>query len=84
MSLNDNIFDPKDWKIASNKKMMSYSFGFIIDLYLISAYNFTIFYFYEVEIGLNVELVTIAIMVFALGNILSSPFLGYPTDRSFQ
>jgi GPH family glycoside/pentoside/hexuronide:cation symporter len=84
MSIDDYLFDPKDWKIASNKKMMSYSFGFIIDLYLISAYNFTIFYFYEVEIGLNVELVTIAIMVFALGNILSSPFLGYLTDRSFK
>jgi GPH family glycoside/pentoside/hexuronide:cation symporter len=84
MSLDDSIFDPKAWELASNKKMMSYSFGFIIDLYLLSAYNFTIFYFYEVEIGLNVELITIAIMVFALGNILSSPFLGYLTDRSFK
>jgi len=84
MGIDDYIIDPKEWELASNKKMMSYSFGFIIDLYLISAYNFTIFYFYEVEIGLNVELVTIAIMVFALGNILSSPILGYLTDRSFK
>jgi Na+/melibiose symporter-like transporter len=77
-------FDPNDWKIASNKKMLSYSFGFIIDLYLISAYNFTVFYFYEVEMGLHVELVTLAVIIFAIANMLSSPFLGYLTDKPFK
>jgi Na+/melibiose symporter-like transporter len=84
MSNENKEFNMGDWEIASTKKMVSYSFGFIISLYLLNAYNYAIFYFYEVEIGLKVELVTIAIMIYAIWDMSSSPLLGYFTDRPFK
>jgi len=84
MSTDDYVFDPKDWKIASNKKMMSYSFGFILTLYLFLAYNSFIFYFYEVEVGLKVELVSLAIIIFTIWTIAISPLLGFLTERPFK
>ena len=84
MSTDDNIIDPKDWKIASTGKMMSYSFGFILTLYVLSAYSAFIFYFYEVEVNLNVEFVTLAIILFTVYTIISSPILGYLTDKPFK
>ena len=46
-----------EWEIASMKKMVSYSFGFILTTYLISAFMIAVFYFYEVEIGLPIDMV---------------------------
>ena len=84
MSTEDIVFDIKDWKIASNKKMMSFSFGFILTLYLLIAYNSLIFYFYEVEVGLDVELVSLAIIIFTIWIIICNPILGYLTDKPFK
>ncbi len=84
MSIEDDITDPKNWEIASTKKMMSYSFGFILTLYLMTAFNSLVFYFYEVEVGLRVELVSLAIICYSIITIIVSPFLGYLTDRNFK
>lgn len=72
------------WEIASTKKMLSYSFGFILSLYLLLAYNSLIFYFYEVEVGLEVGLVSLAIILFSVWIMISSPFLGYLTDKPYR
>jgi len=83
--MEDSIYDPEGlWKIASTKKMMSYSFGFILTLYLMTAFNSLVFYFYEVEIGLRVELVSLAIICYSIITIIVSPILGYLTDRPFK
>ena len=84
MSSDDNLTDPKDWKIASTGTMMSYSFGFILTLYVLSAYTAFVFYFYEVEVNLHVELVSLAIILFTVYTIVSSPILGYLTDKPFK
>ena len=85
MSIEDSIYDTEGlWKIASSKKMMSYSFGFILTLYLMTAFNSLVFYFYEVEVGLRVELVSLAIICYSIITIIISPILGYLTDRSFK
>ena len=84
MSTDDTNFDPENWKIASNKKMMSYSFGFILTLYLLLAYNSFIFYFYEVEVGLKVELVSAAVMLYTVWVLVTGPLLGYLIDRPFK
>lgn len=85
MTMDDTIYDTQGlWKIASTKKMMSYSFGFILTLYLMTAFNSLVFYFYEVEIGLRVELVSLAIICYSIITIIISPFLGYLTDRPFR
>jgi len=81
---SDDITNPQNWKIASTQKMMSYSFGFVITLYVLSAYTAFVFYFYEVEVNLNVELVSLAIILFTVYTIISSPILGYLTDRPFK
>ena len=72
------------WEIASTKKMMSYSFGFVLTLYILVAFNTLIFYFYEVEVGLEVGLVSLAIIIFSIWIIISSPITGYLTDRPFK
>ncbi|MHA1254135.1 MAG: MFS transporter [Promethearchaeota archaeon] len=83
--MEDSIYDPEGlWKIASTKKMMSYSFGFILTLYMMTAFNSLVFYFYEVEVGLRVELVSLAIIFYSIITIIVSPILGYLTDRSFK
>jgi len=48
------------WEIASTRKMASYSFGFVILQYLASAFTISVFYFYEVEIGLPIDLLGLA------------------------
>ncbi|MFW9899520.1 MAG: MFS transporter [Candidatus Thorarchaeota archaeon] len=72
------------WEIASTGKMLSYSFGFILSLYLLYAYNSLIFYFYEVEVGLEVGLVSLALILFTVWVMISSPFLGYLTDKPYR
>ncbi|MFX0186134.1 MAG: MFS transporter [Candidatus Hodarchaeota archaeon] len=72
------------WEIASTGKMLSYSFGFILSLYLLLAYNSFIFYFYEVEVGLEVGLVSLALILFTVWVMISSPFLGYLTDKPYR
>ena len=84
MSTDDINFDPKDWQIASSKKMISYSFGFILTLYLLLAYNSFIFYFYEVEVGLKVELVSVAVVLSTVLVLVTGPLLGYLIDRPFK
>jgi len=66
MSIENDISDPRNWEIASTRKMLSYSFGFILTLYLLLAYNSFIFYFYEVEVGLKVELVSAAVILYTV------------------
>jgi len=88
MSLEEDIYDIEDteeiWNIASSKKMMSYSFGFILTIYLSTAFNTLMFYYYEVEIGLRVDLVVLAIVFYSILTIIISPILGYLTDRPFK
>ena len=84
MSIEDDITDPNNWEIASTKKMMSYSFGFILTLYLLLAYNSFIFYFYEVEVGLKVELVSAAVILYTVWILVTGPIIGYLTDRPFK
>ena len=66
MTIQDDMTDPKNWEIASTKKMLSFSFGYILSLYLLRAYTAFIFYFYEVEVGLKVELVSAAVILYTV------------------
>ena len=42
------------------------------------------FFFYETEIGLNVLLVGLGFVVFAIWNAINDPLVGYLTDRPFK
>ena len=71
------------WEIASTRKMASYSFGFVILQYLASAFTISVFYFYEVEIGLPIDLLGLAFLIYAIWSMINYPLLGYLTDRPF-
>ena len=82
MSNNSSSSDIKGEQIeAPAKKMVFYSFGNIVSTFFITAYSTLIFYFYEVEVGLPVLLVSLALILFAIFNMISVPLLGYLTDR---
>ncbi len=42
------------------------------------------FFFYETEIGLNVLLVGLGFVIFAIWNAINDPLVGYLTDRPFK
>ncbi|MFX1340324.1 MAG: MFS transporter [Promethearchaeota archaeon] len=76
--------DLSQWEIASTGKMISYAFGYIIINFLLGVGFSLVFYFYEVEVGLSVVLLSIAFVIFAIWNMVNDPILGFLTDRPFK
>jgi GPH family glycoside/pentoside/hexuronide:cation symporter len=74
--------DLSEWEIASNFKMVAYGFGFLTVNALLMLGG--VFYFYEVEVGLPVIYVMIAMVLFAIWNMVNDPILGYLTDRPLK
>ncbi|MFX1337802.1 MAG: MFS transporter [Promethearchaeota archaeon] len=77
----ENEIHLSEWELVSNKKMFSYSLGFLISNSF--AINL-LFYYFEVEIGLPVILLGIAFVIFAIWNMFNDPLVGYLTDRPFK
>jgi GPH family glycoside/pentoside/hexuronide:cation symporter len=75
--------DLSEWELVSTKKMLSYSLGFLISG-SVGTGSAIIFYFFEVEIGLPVALLGLALIIFALWNMINDPLAGYLTDRPFK
>ena len=73
--------DLSQWEIKSTGKMVSYAFGYIVINYLIGYGWALVFYYYEVEIGLSVMLLGVAMIIFALWNMVNDPLLGFLTDK---
>jgi len=76
--------DLSEWEQASTKKMVQFSFGSLISTVLFLQFNRFVFYYYEVEIGLNVLLLLLAFIIFAIWNMVNDPLIGYLTDRPFK
>ena len=74
--------DLSEWEIASTGKMISYGLGYLVINALVSLGG--LFYFYEVEAGLPVFYVMLAIIIFAIWNMVNDPLLGYLTDRPLK
>jgi len=70
--------------VVSKKKMLSYTGGMVVIAYQIAAYNLVVFYFYEVELGLQTALVGLAYAIFALWNMVNDPLLGFLTDKPMR
>jgi len=68
-------------KSVGLSKIISYGFTSVIDSLIIIMYQQTVFYFYEVEIGLNVALVGFAYVIFAIWNMINDPLVGFLTDK---
>ncbi|MFX0071807.1 MAG: MFS transporter [Candidatus Hermodarchaeota archaeon] len=61
-------------------KAISYGSLWFTDNLILSFFGVVVFYFYEVEVGLNVLLVAIAFIIFAIWNMINDPLLGYLTE----
>jgi GPH family glycoside/pentoside/hexuronide:cation symporter len=68
----------------SKKNMASYGFAKALNEFLDMAFTAFGFYYYESEIGLNVWLVGLGYVIFAIYNAINDPIVGYLTDRPFN
>ncbi|MBY8999259.1 MAG: MFS transporter, partial [Candidatus Thorarchaeota archaeon] len=76
--------EESEWEIVSTWKMLSYSFGFLVYFSIYASISVVIFYYYEVEIGMPVVLLGLALAIYGLYNMFNDPILGYLTDRPFR
>jgi GPH family glycoside/pentoside/hexuronide:cation symporter len=80
-----SILENKEIVIRHSKKnMASYGFGIMSREFIQMAFNVLVFFYYEVEIGLNVWLIGLGLVIFAIYNAINDPLLGYLTDRPFK
>jgi len=68
----------------SKKNMASYGFGNFMNEFLAMAFGTYAFYFYEIELHLNVWLVGLGFFIFAVYNAINDPLVGYLTNRPFK
>ncbi|TFG06703.1 MAG: MFS transporter [Promethearchaeota archaeon] len=68
----------------SKANMASYGFAKALNEFIDMAFTAFGFYFYESEIGLNVWLVGLGYIIFAIYNAINDPLVGYLTDRPFN
>ncbi|MHA1671348.1 MAG: MFS transporter [Promethearchaeota archaeon] len=62
-------------------KILSYSTVWFMDAIILAFYGVTVFYFYEVEIGIPAIFVAIAYGIFAIWNMINDPLSGYLTEK---
>jgi len=62
-------------------KAASYSMCVFINAFIYLAYDFLVFYYYEVELGLAAAYVGISFVIFAIWNMINDPLVGYFTDK---
>ena len=81
------------WTILSNEvgevrhsklNMASYGFGNFMNEFVQMAFGTFAFYFYEIEIGLNVWLIGLGFLFYAVYNGVNDPLVGYLTNRPFK
>ncbi|MFX1258168.1 MAG: MFS transporter [Promethearchaeota archaeon] len=70
--------------VHSKLNMVSYGFGAMFRAFVSTAFNILVFFYYEVEIGLNVWLIGLALIIFTIYNVINDPLIGYLTNRPFK
>lgn len=68
----------------SKKNMASYGFAKALVEFINFAFTAFGFYFYESELGLNVLLVGLGYIIFAIYNAINDPLVGYLTNKPFK
>ncbi len=62
-------------------KSISYASMWFTDSMILAFFGVVVFYFYEVEVGLNVAWVALAFVIFAIWNMVNDPLLGYLSEK---
>lgn len=84
MNNNENVKKETDLENASEYsllKTISYGSLWFTDATILAFFGLVVFYFYEVEVGLDVTLVAVAFVIFAIWNMINDPLLGYLTEK---
>ncbi len=70
-------------EISNHKKIeiLSYGGGNFLQEFLGTVFGSWLFFFYEVEVGLNVWALTLGFTIYAIWNALNSPLIGYYTGK---
>ena len=68
----------------SKKSMASFACGTFLNEFIMMAFFAFSFFYYEAEIGLNVWLVGLGYVIYAIWNAVNDPLVGYLTDRAFK
>lgn len=77
-------FDESEWEQVSFRKMVHFSFGYVLVYFMGGFFSRWVFYYYQVELGLPVVLLGIAMVIFIIWNAINDPLIGYLTDRPFK
>jgi GPH family glycoside/pentoside/hexuronide:cation symporter len=64
--------------------VVSYGIAHLSREFLLMAFNTFVFFYYEVEVGLNVWYIGIGLIIFAVYNAMNDPIVGYLTNRPFK
>lgn len=80
----NDIFDNIPEILHSSKSIYSYGLGEFIMQTFTLAFGVYVFYFYEVEIGLDSWLVAFGFILYAIWNAVNDPLVGYICDRPFS
>ena len=79
------ILENEDIEIMHSKgNMVSYGFGSMSREFIAMAFNTFVFFYYESELGLNVWLIALGFIIFAIYNAINDPLIGYLTNRPFK
>jgi len=68
----------------SKLNMASYGSGSLAREFINMAFTATVFFYYESVIGLQVWVVFLATLLFAIYNMVNDPLIGYLTNRPFK
>jgi GPH family glycoside/pentoside/hexuronide:cation symporter len=68
----------------SKRTMISFAFGTFMSEFLWMAFSAYAFFYYETEIGLNVLLIGLAFIIYAIWNAVNDPLIGFLTNRPFK
>jgi GPH family glycoside/pentoside/hexuronide:cation symporter len=68
----------------SKLNMASYGSGSLAREFINMAFATTVFFYYEVALGVDVWIITIAMFIFAFYNMINDPMLGYLINRPFK
>jgi len=80
----DADLDSSEWEQVSFRKMVDFSFGYVLVYFMGGFFSRWVFYYYQVELGLPVVLLGIAMVIFIIWNAINDPLIGYLTDRPFK
>lgn len=67
--------------VHSNLNMASYGFGKFLTEFVEMAFTAWLFYYYTRTIGVDVLIIGLATVIYAIWNAVNDPLVGYLTNR---